>query len=111
MTAVCLHFRYKTNLVKLEKLVLIKFSEDTVVVPRGSEWFSFYKLGQANEMLLYNQTQLYLEDWIGLKTLDEAGKVDFLSCPGDHLQFSDEFFKEIVTKYLKNNQLYNIVRP
>ena len=52
-------------------------------------------------MLLYNQTQLYLEDWIGLKTLDEAGKVDFLSSPGVHLQISDEFFKEIVTKYLK----------
>jgi len=93
---------YKSNLVQLEKLVLIKFSEDSTVVPRGTEWFSFYKMGQAQEMLPYNETQLYIEDWIGLKTLDEENKLDFLISPGNHLQFSDEFFAQLVTKYLQN---------
>ena len=39
-------FSYKDNLIKLEKLVLVKFSEDATVVPRGTEWFGFYKLGK-----------------------------------------------------------------
>ena len=95
-----MNFRYKSNLLKLEKLVLIKFSEDNTVVPRGSEWFDFYQLGQAQEMLPYNQTQLYIEDWIGLRTLDEENKLDFLISPGGHLHFSDEFFSKVVTKYL-----------
>jgi len=93
---------YKDNLIKLEKLVLVKFSEDATVVPRGTEWFGFYKLGQAQEMLAYNETALYIEDWIGLKTLDEAGKLDFLTSPGGHLQFTNKFFFDVVDKYFKN---------
>ena len=85
----------------LEKLVLVKFAEDSTVVPRGTEWFEFYELGQAQKMLPYNQTDLYKEDWIGLKTLDEQGKLDFLTSDGDHLQFSDEFFRNIVDTYLR----------
>lgn len=93
-------FRHKENLLKLEKLVLVKFDQDSTVVPRETEWFGFYKLNQAQEMEAYNETQLYIEDWIGLRTLDEQGKLDFLSSPGDHLQFTDEFFHKIMSKYL-----------
>ena len=92
---------YKENLLKLKKLVLVKFAEDSVVVPRESEWFGFYEIGQTEKMLAYNETQLYIEDWIGLKTLDDNGRLDFLSSPGDHLQFTDEFFQMIVDTYLK----------
>ena len=60
------------------------------------------ELGQAQEMLAYNETALYIEDWIGLKTLDEAGKLDFLTSPGGHLQFTHEFFFDVVDKYFKN---------
>ena len=92
---------YKENLLKLKKLVLVKFAEDSVVVPRESEWFGFYEIGQTEKMLAFNETQLYIEDWIGLKTLDDTGRLDFLSSPGDHLQFTDEFFQMIVDTYLK----------
>ena len=61
-----------------------------------------HELGQAQEMLAYNETALYIEDWIGLKTLDEAGKLDFLTSPGGHLQFTHEFFFDVVDKYFKN---------
>lgn len=92
---------YKENLLKLQKLVLIKFAQDSVVVPRESEWFGFYQTGQTEKMLSFNETKLYIEDWIGLKTLDQTGRLDFLSSPGDHLQFTDDFFRMIVDKYLK----------
>ena len=38
---------YKDNLLKLENLVLVRFNNDTIVDPRGTEWFEFYEPGQA----------------------------------------------------------------
>ena len=92
---------YKANLVKLQKFVMVKFEDDTVVDPRGTEWFGFYRPGQAKEMLNVTETRLYKEDWIGLKSMDSAGKLVFLSTPGNHLQFTDKFFREeIIQRYL-----------
>ena len=81
--------------------MLVKFDQDSVVDPRGTEWFGYYEPGQGKVMLSYNETKLYTEDWIGLKKLDDEGKVDFLSVEGDHLRFTDEFFvHNIIEKYL-----------
>jgi len=92
---------YKDNFTKLQKLVLVKFDQDSVVDPRGTEWFGYYKPGQGKVMIPYNETNLYTEDWIGLRKLDNEGKVDFLSVEGDHLRFTDEFFiHNIIEKYL-----------
>ena len=30
------------------------------------------------------------EDWIGMRTLHEAGKLEFQDCPGDHMHFNLE---------------------
>jgi len=92
---------YKENFIQLKKLVLVKFNQDSVVDPRGTEWFSYYKPGQAEIMLPYNETDLYTQDWIGLRKLDEDGRVDFISVEGNHLRFDDNFFiHDIIDKYL-----------
>lgn len=52
---------YRTNLMKLDNFVMVKFLEDSMVVPRESEWFGFYAPGQDVEVLPLQQTQLYLE--------------------------------------------------
>jgi len=96
---------YKNNLIKLNNLVLVKFTEDTVVVPRESEWFGFYKDGDINTILPYNETALYLEDRIGLRTLDKNGKLKFDWAPGQHMQFTMEWFtNHVIVPY----QLYTI---
>jgi len=93
---------YKENLLKLQNLVLIKFEKDTMVVPPDSEWFGFYAPGQAKTILQYNETELYSKDRIGLKQLEQQGKLAFLAVDGDHLRFSEEWFTtEIINKYLK----------
>jgi palmitoyl-protein thioesterase len=46
------------------------------------------------------QTKLYTEDWIGLKTLDEAGRVKFVSVPGGHLRISRSDMKKYIVPYL-----------
>lgn len=81
---------YKENLISLQNLVLIKFEYDTVVVPRSSEWFEPLRWGtlDPDAIIPYNETPLYIEDWIGLKTLDRLGRLHFLSCPTNHMRFT-----------------------
>ncbi|KAG8143078.1 hypothetical protein E2320_000357 [Naja naja] len=64
---------YKKNLMTLKKFVMVRFLNDTMVDPPASE------------------------DRLGLKEMDQAGKLVFLQVEGDHLSFSKEwFFKNIV---------------
>ncbi|XP_072761876.1 palmitoyl-protein thioesterase 1 [Anoplolepis gracilipes] len=92
---------YKDNLQKLQTLVLVKFENDTMVEPAESEWFGFYKPGQAEEIQKLQQSELYLQDRLGLRGMEMAGKIRFLSLPGDHLQFTLAWFVEnIVNQYL-----------
>lgn len=55
------HQAYKENLQKLQNLVLVKFENDTMVEPTESEWFGFYKPGQAKEIQTLQQSDLYLQ--------------------------------------------------
>ena len=36
---------YKANLLRLERFVMIRFSEDTIVVPKDSAWFGAFREG------------------------------------------------------------------
>ncbi|RLN72712.1 hypothetical protein BBJ28_00023944 [Nothophytophthora sp. Chile5] len=91
---------YKDNFVKLENLVLIRANRDTQVFPKESEWFGAYQDADPYKHVLgFNETKWYLEDSFGLRTLDQAGKVHFLSTDGNHLQFSMEFLLGVVDKY------------
>lgn len=91
---------YKQNLKKLNNFVMVKFENDTMVIPKDSEWFGFYKEGQSKEILQLKDRPIYKEDRLGLKEMDKAGKLHFLEVEGNHLQISDEWFvKNIVKKY------------
>jgi palmitoyl-protein thioesterase len=68
--------------------MLVMFTEDSVVFPKESEWFMQL---QADDMVTaqpIDQSAFWQEDYIGLRALDEAGKVDWISIVGDHLEFS-----------------------
>ncbi|UXI18014.1 RNA-binding domain-containing protein [Sarcoptes scabiei] len=92
---------YRNNLLKLEKLVLVYFLNDTIVQPKESGWFQFYLPGQSEKIYDLKDSPLYREDRIGLKRLDDQNKLFLLSTIGDHLQFSIDWFqKEIVEKFL-----------
>jgi len=94
---------YKKNLISLNTLVLVQFAADTVVVPKESSWFGFYADNTEDQMLLYNETKLYINDQIGLKILDQSGKLKFDSCPGDHMHITlDWFAQHVVSPYLNN---------
>ena len=122
---------YPANLALLANLVLVKFRDDTVLDPRGSEWFSWFSPTGAMEQL--NTTELYRQDWIGLRALDQvkgkllsidarkcvdetgvvdvegdadaggqAGKLHLLEVAGDHLQLGQEDLDMIINTFLKD---------
>merc|ERR1719357_2260062 len=94
---------YAINLSSLENFVMVKNTEDTMVEPRESEHFEFYVPGQADVILPLRESPLYVEDRIGLKALDEAGKLHFMDVEGDHLQFSRQWFIDnIINVFFKN---------
>ncbi|XP_022735925.1 palmitoyl-protein thioesterase 1-like isoform X2 [Durio zibethinus] len=52
--------------------------------------------------LVLIMTKLYTEDWIGLKTLDDAGRVHYINVTGGHLGISRKDMKKHVVPYLKD---------
>ncbi|KAK6162640.1 hypothetical protein DH2020_002481 [Rehmannia glutinosa] len=94
---------YKERFSSLENLVLIKFEKDVILVPKETSWFGYFPDGSWETVLPAQQTTLYTEDWIGLKTLDEAGKVKFVNVSGGHLEISYGDMKEYILPYLVEN--------
>jgi len=91
---------YKKRFSSLENLVLIMFQDDAVLIPRETAWFGYYPDGAFDPVLPPQKTKLYEEDWIGLKTLDEAGRVKFVSEAGGHLGISKGDMKKYIVPYL-----------
>ena len=84
----------------LNKVFLGMFAKDTMIFPAETAWF--YELQADGSVLPFNQTQLYLNDTIGLKKLDEQDKLVFHKFPGDHLQFSYQDIREYVFPVLQS---------
>ncbi|OWM90795.1 hypothetical protein CDL15_Pgr011555 [Punica granatum] len=93
---------YKERFASLQNLVLIMFEQDNVLVPRETSLFGYYPDGSFNVILPAEETTLYKEDWIGLKTLNEAGKVKFINLSGHHLQISISDMKKYILPYLED---------
>ncbi|XP_004511716.1 uncharacterized protein [Cicer arietinum] len=91
---------YKERFSSLLNLVLIMFEQDTVLIPKETSWFGYYPDGYFKPILPPQETKLYTEDWIGLRTLDEAGRVHFVSIEGKHLGISETDMKKHVVPYL-----------
>ncbi|KAF2893403.1 hypothetical protein ILUMI_12797 [Ignelater luminosus] len=93
---------YIENLQSLENFVMVKFNGDTMVQPTESEWFGFYKPGQSKEVQKLQDSAIYVNDQLGLKQMDQDGKLHFVELPGNHLQFNWTWFEgNIVDKYLR----------
>lgn len=93
---------YKENLKKLRKFVMYMFSEDTTVVPKESAYFAEYNQ-TSNEVTKLKDRNIYKEDWLGLKWLDEKERLEFKIAEGGHMQLSEELLRETFGKYFGAN--------
>ena len=84
----------------LEKVKLIKSKSDSVIVPRESSWFMFYDTEGKNIVPL-EESRFYKDDFIGLRKLNEEGKLTFVEFRDEHVIYNIvEYWEEIVDFFL-----------
>ncbi|KAA8564328.1 hypothetical protein EYC84_011272 [Monilinia fructicola] len=88
---------YKANMQKLERFVMYVFEDDTTVIPKESGWWAEVN---GTEVTPLKERAIYKEDWVGLKTLDEAGKLVFETIPGGHMSLGEEMLEKAFRAYL-----------
>uniref|UniRef100_A0A803LUJ8 Palmitoyl-protein thioesterase 1 n=1 Tax=Chenopodium quinoa TaxID=63459 RepID=A0A803LUJ8_CHEQI len=81
------------------------FDRDKALNPKETSWFGYYPDGSFCSVFPPQQTKLYVDDWIGLKALDDAGKVKYVSLPGTHLVMSQDDMKKYIVPYLKDSKI------
>jgi len=75
---------YKANILKLNQMMLIYSTTDNIVIPSQSPWFYFYSEGSDSNVVPVENSIQWTEDWLGLRTLYESGRLLFKSLPCDH---------------------------
>ncbi|KAJ1937096.1 hypothetical protein EC988_007992 [Linderina pennispora] len=101
--------QYKKRLSSLERLVLVQFSEEQMISPPGSAWFGFTD-EDGNDIPVQNTT-MYKEDWLGLRKLHQANKVEFEMIDGPHMSIAEDVLRGLVSKHFaanKDSQLFRI---
>lgn len=93
---------YKANLISLNAFLMVMFENDTIVVPRASEHFGQFVPGSITETQTMFETDLFIEDYIGLKELWDDGRIAFAQVPGEHMQFTLDTFNQVCLSYLAN---------
>lgn len=94
-----LNSNYINNLLQLDRIIFVKYADDKAIIPNSSTWFGFY--GADRNEFPIEETSTYQRDRIGLKVLDESGKLFFLLSPGEHLELHESWFEENVIPFLK----------
>jgi palmitoyl-protein thioesterase len=90
---------YKENWAKTDQFVWVMATEDELVYPAESEHWGEPMTGTDNDVRLMVETKWYIDDSFGLRTADEAGKNQFESFVGSHLQFSLDDLQRWTTTY------------
>lgn len=97
---------YKQNMMKLKKFAMYMFKHDKTVVPKQSAWF-----GELNSttgaVIKLQDREIYQEDWIGLRWLDERNRLEFPITPGEHMQLDSEVLVDAFQKYFSPDSRFN----
>ncbi|PLW55132.1 hypothetical protein PCANC_05314 [Puccinia coronata f. sp. avenae] len=94
---------YKHNLESLQNFVMFRFSADTLVIPPTSAYFTLPNVTASTPSdvldpipIALQDLPIYQEDYIGLKTLDQAGKIHYGTCFGGHMQIDEHCWENVM---------------
>uniref|UniRef100_A0A182IMY8 palmitoyl-CoA hydrolase n=1 Tax=Anopheles atroparvus TaxID=41427 RepID=A0A182IMY8_ANOAO len=93
--------QFRDTLLRLDRLVLVGGPDDGVITPWQSSHFSFYN--ESYDVVPLQESTIYTEDLIGLKTLAESGRLHVISrADVRHYEWhrSDEVIDSVVLPYL-----------
>lgn len=73
-----------------------------MINPKTSAWFGLED-EESGRLVPMNETVWYVEDTLGLKTLDEQGKLHLISWPGNHLKLPKDGLERITKDFLSDD--------
>ena len=91
---------FKERLTAVKNFGLFLWMQDETVAPKESEWFGFWD--DRRDIRLMKGQQGYLEDWIGLRTLYESGRMFFYAGPGGHMHLTQPMVRDMLAPLLLN---------
>lgn len=87
-------------MISLNEVALIYSSDDEIIAPAQSEWFSFFEWNTTEKVIPWREMPSFVEDWIGLATLYNDTKVqhDQTTCmhSENHLSPCNFFFSSLL---------------
>jgi len=90
---------YRQKIMSLNNLVLLMTYVDEIVQPPSSGWFESYAPDNDNEVIPLRQSDLYLQDWLGIQYLDKQGKLHLYTCNCPHQDYPSESCHDIFNMY------------
>ncbi|KAJ2400648.1 hypothetical protein GGI23_001906 [Coemansia sp. RSA 2559] len=93
---------YRKRITALEKMVLVRFSDEKLISPASSSWFGF--VGSDGQDIPLQNTTLYSEDRLGLWELDASQRLDFVTLNGKHMNIGEKELRSIVSRYFLPGQ-------
>jgi palmitoyl-protein thioesterase len=101
-------FEKRRNRFKsLNRAMFVKFELDLIVIPPESAVFGefdskYVKEGMDSELGIkkLRETDLYKEDLIGLKWLDEQGKLELVSFNKAHTEYNEKDSRSVFVPFL-----------
>jgi palmitoyl-protein thioesterase len=75
---------------------------DDTLRPMENGWFSHFKEGGELTLTALEESQMYKEDWIGLRTLQESGRLHRFKtrCAHDDYESADCFVPAFMTNVI-----------
>ena len=83
----------------LNSVYLGMFTKDTMIYPKETAWFQ--SVNEHGQVVPLQDSDFYKNDFIGLKALNDTGKVTFASFEGEHLQFTRKDITDKIIPALK----------
>ncbi|XP_058120725.1 lysosomal thioesterase PPT2 homolog [Anopheles ziemanni] len=93
--------QFRDTLMRLDRLVLVGGPDDGVITPWQSSHFSFYN--ETYDVVPLQESTIYTEDLIGLKTLADSGRLHVITREGVyHYEWhrSDDVIDSVIMPYL-----------
>jgi len=70
-------------------MMLVMSDKDSIVQPKSSAWFEFYDR-RGKEIVPLRESVFYKQDFIGIRELDEQGKLYLVKTVGRHTLYRDK---------------------
>ena len=82
--------QFKTNICNLENMVLVNSDQEDIIEPYQSCHFGFYKNGTCADLETMEETGIYQQDRLGLKTLADSGRLHLRMAHCTHTGYQED---------------------